>query len=57
MSLIMSFDSLDIFQVYTEHNQKANYLSKEALVLGPGLCSFSDIEDDSSCMNGNLQLF
>ena len=51
------FDWLDIRHVYQEHNQSADGLSKDALVLTPRILSFSKIMDGSICENGEYYLF
>ena len=51
------FDWLDIRHVYQEHNQSVDGLSKDALVLTPGILSFSEIMEGSICKGGEFQLF
>ena len=48
---------LDILHIYQKHNQSADGLSKDALVLTPGILSFFEIMDGSICENGEHQLF
>ena len=55
--LITCFTCLDIRHVYREHNQSADCLSKDALGLVAGLCSFSEFYDGFISMSGYLQLF
>ena len=40
-----------------EHNQSADNLSKDAPILAPGILSFSEEIDGSSCINGEFELF
>ena len=56
-SLMSGFTWLNMRHVYREHNQSADSLSKEALLLSLGLLSFSEIMNGTICMNGNLKLF
>ena len=51
------FLSLDLQDVYREHNQCANGFSKEALVLDSVLCHISDFYDDSVIEFGKFKLF
>ena len=56
-TLMDGFVWLDICHIYWEHNQSADGLSKDSLVLTPGILSFFEIMDGSICENGEYQLF
>ena len=55
--MMPNFLSLDLQHVYREHNQSADGLSKEALVLDSGFCHISEFYDDSVIQSGEFKLF
>ena len=57
INLILCSSGMDISHVYREHNQRADCLSKDALYLSLGHCSYSEYYDDTMCMSGSTQLF
>ena len=56
-NLIHCSAGVDISHVYREHNQRADCLSKDGLLLEPGHCVFSKYFDDILCSSGSTQLF
>ena len=51
------FSCLDIRHIYREHDQRANGLSKEALVLAPSVGKFSEFLDGNIDISRFFQLF
>ena len=56
-NMIMCSSGMDISHVYREHNQRADCLSKDALLLSPSHSVFSEYYDVTMCMSGSTQLF
>ena len=55
--LIHCSAGVDINHVFREHNQRVDCLSKDALLLEPGHCVFSEFFDNTLCSSGLAQLF
>ena len=52
-----NFSYLVIKHIYREHNQRASFLSKEALDMAPGYGTFSKYIDGLDDLKGFFQLF
>ena len=55
--LIQDSADVDISHVFREHNPREYCLSKDALLLNPSLCAFSEFYDNSLCSSGIMKLF
>ena len=51
-NLIHCSVGVDISHVYREHKERADFLSKDALLLEPSRCVFSEYFDDTLCSSG-----
>ena len=55
--MIPNFLRLDMQHIYREHNQCVDGLSKDALILDPGLCHIFEFFDESVSEVGDFMLF
>ena len=55
--LLQNFPELIVKHIYREHNQIADILSKNALLLDSGHGTYKEILNESSIGYGNFQLF
>ena len=56
-SLIQNFSPLALNHIYREHNQKADYLSKKALMMDPRIGNYSEFMEGMIFDHGNFHLF
>ena len=57
LSLLQHVPPVTIKHIYREHNQQANGLSKQALLLDPGFGNFTESLDGMIIDRGNYQFF
>ena len=55
--LIVSFSAIDFKYFYREHNERADTLSKEGLILAPSQLTFTDYCEGLVTEEASLQLF
>ena len=55
--LLQNFPELIVKHIYHEHNQIADILSKNALLLDSGHGTYKEILNEISTIHGNFQLF